>query len=398
MILNQASNIMLGSTKVQKAFLGSHLIWQRDQRSRQFVLNPARFSAENPVLYSTDGTKIADVSAQYGDLADKVYVTPDGLHVSGDTRAAFPVDLPASGKWTIIYRIKDYTPINSHPGYFVHHLFDSSDRHLETAYVSNWDSNAMHFRLIRSRNGNYTLYPGTRISGHQGFYDDAVRLSDLQYYQLEYRWINDGNMLSLYINGIKKAAIQTENLEDISELFFALDTNPSINEDSFTVTYFELKSVAEPPSYIVYRWQLTNFRGSNNYTQMNRLCLYDATGNRLDTTAMSYAFACYENGSRASFPNDEETCRCLVNQQDGKTCIARSGNQPISIFLSIPGNTPIASYSYITGGDLPERDPVSWILSRSTDGGQTWTEIDTQENVSITTDRNTETKRFEVNN
>ncbi|MDE7122409.1 MAG: hypothetical protein K2O42_09650, partial [Oscillospiraceae bacterium] len=116
MVLNQASNIMLGSTEVQKAFLGSQLVWEKNQRFRQFVLNPARFSAENPVLYSTDGTKIADVSAQYGDLADKVYITPDGLHVSGDTRAAFPVDLPASGNWTIIYRIKDYMPINSHPG------------------------------------------------------------------------------------------------------------------------------------------------------------------------------------------------------------------------------------------------------------------------------------------
>ncbi|MDE5769320.1 MAG: hypothetical protein K2H82_08045, partial [Oscillospiraceae bacterium] len=243
MLVNQAENIMIGSTEVQKAFLGSHLIWQRNQRLRQFVLNTKRFSTENPVLYTTGGAKIADVSAQYGDLADKVYVTPDGLHVSGDTRAAFPVDLPASGNWTIIYRIKDYMPINSHPGYFVHHLFDSSDRHLETAYVSNWDSNAMHFRLIRSRNGNYTLYPGTRISGHQGFYDDAVRLSNLQYYQLEYRWINDGNKLTLYVNGVKKAAISTENLEDISELFFALDTNPYPNEDSFTVTHFELKSV-----------------------------------------------------------------------------------------------------------------------------------------------------------
>ena len=189
-------------------------------------MNMKRFSAENPVLYTTDGTKIADVSAQYGDLADKVYVTPDGLHVSGDTKTAFPVDLPASRKWTIIYRIKDYMSINSHPGCFAHHLFDSSDRHLETAYVSNWDVNAMHFRLIRSKNGNYMLYPGTRASGHQGFYDDVGRLSNLQCYQLEYRWINDGDMLSLYVNGVKRAVIQVENLEDISGLFFALDTNP----------------------------------------------------------------------------------------------------------------------------------------------------------------------------
>ncbi|MDE5885102.1 MAG: hypothetical protein K2H29_08540, partial [Oscillospiraceae bacterium] len=89
-------------------------------------------------------------------------------------------------------------------------------------------------------------------------------------------------------------------------------------------------------------------------------------------------------------------CRCLINNQDGKTCIVRAGSQPISIFVSIPGNTPMVSYSYITGGDFPERDPVSWILSRSTDGGETWTEIDTQENVSITTDRDIETQRFSV--
>ena len=85
-----------------------------------------------------------------------------------------------------------------------------------------------------------------------------------------------------------------------------------------------------------------------------------------------------------------------MNQQDGKTCIARSGNQPISIFISIPGNTPMTSYSYITGGDLPERDPVSWILSRSTDGGETWTEIDQQTNYSVPYERNTETAKFEL--
>ncbi|MDE7120808.1 MAG: hypothetical protein K2O42_01440, partial [Oscillospiraceae bacterium] len=72
MLVNQAKNIMLGNMPVQNVYLGTHLIWKRNQRFRQFVLNTKRFSTENPVLYSTGGAKIADVSAQYGNLADKV--------------------------------------------------------------------------------------------------------------------------------------------------------------------------------------------------------------------------------------------------------------------------------------------------------------------------------------
>ncbi len=393
MILNQVRNIIIGNHPVQSVYLGTTLIWQ--QRMHQFLLDITRFSAQTPVLYSTTGAPIAEVSAQYGDLEQKVYAAQNGLHVTGDTRAAFPAMLPASGTWTIRYKIRDHAQVNTD---YVHHLFQSTGANLELAYVTNWDQNALHFRLTASRNGTYMLYPGVRISAYDGFYDDAIPLADLQYYQPEYCWINDGQNLTFYVSGFKRASISIENLPDIANLFFALDQNSHANIDDFIVTHLEIKAIAEPPNYILYRWRLTAFHSWDQYAQIKRFCLYDAAGNRLDTHAMACAFACYENGACVTFPNNQETCRCLISTQNGKACMTRSGNQAIDIFISIPGNTPLASYSYITGDDMPERDPISWSLSRSTDGGQTWTEIDQQTNYSAPSARSTETDLFFLQN
>ena len=38
--------------------------------------------------------------------------------------------------------------------------------------------------------------------------------------------------------------------------------------------------------------------------------------------------------------------------------------------------TSIDSYNYVTGGDAPERDPISWRIEGSSDGGSTWEVLD----------------------
>ena len=356
-----------------------------------FTLDASRFSSDNPVLYSTTGNQIATVSMQHGTVANSVYTVTDGLHVSGATRADFPVELPASGAWTIIYRFKNYSLVQESYGN-VHMLFTSYGNVLETAYVSNWTTKAVHFRLPSTQ---ATLYNATQLSPYGGFYDYATMPSDLQYYEMEYRWVNDGQTLSLWVNGVKKASISVENSIDILNLYIVVYDNHNVNEDDITVTHFEVKNTAELPDRVLYRWRLTGFRGSDNYTQVSRLCLYDSGGSRIDADQSTTAFA-LKDGSPADFPSANETCSKLTGDRSGKCVIVRGNSNQIDIILSTSMRQGLASYSYVTGNDEPNRDPVSWSLSKSLDGGQTWEEIDQQANVTITTERNTETQRFMI--
>ncbi|WP_193213889.1 lectin-like domain-containing protein [Luteolibacter marinus] len=47
-----------------------------------------------------------------------------------------------------------------------------------------------------------------------------------------------------------------------------------------------------------------------------------------------------------------------------------------TLVFTFAGPTSIDSYNYITGGDAPERDPVSWRIEGSSDGGATWEVLD----------------------
>jgi hypothetical protein len=53
------------------------------------------------------------------------------------------------------------------------------------------------------------------------------------------------------------------------------------------------------------------------------------------------------------------------------------------------------SYYYVTGDDVPNRDPVTWTLSGSNDNS-TWTIINTQSNVTITDNRKANTQTFNI--
>lgn len=53
------------------------------------------------------------------------------------------------------------------------------------------------------------------------------------------------------------------------------------------------------------------------------------------------------------------------------------------------------SYYYVTANDSPERDPVSWTLAASNDN-YSWTILDTQTIVGITSSRRTNTQIFSI--
>ena len=59
---------------------------------------------------------------------------------------------------------------------------------------------------------------------------------------------------------------------------------------------------------------------------------------------------------------------------DTKWCV-NNGNTPVSWQMALPAPQTVASYSFISGDDMPARDPRSWVLEGSVDG-KTWVEAD----------------------
>lgn len=52
----------------------------------------------------------------------------------------------------------------------------------------------------------------------------------------------------------------------------------------------------------------------------------------------------------------------------------------VALFYTFPQAVTVTGYRLATANDSPERDPVSWTVAGSNDGGTTWTVIDTQTN------------------
>lgn len=57
---------------------------------------------------------------------------------------------------------------------------------------------------------------------------------------------------------------------------------------------------------------------------------------------------------------------------------------------------PHSTYAFVTGGDEPSRDPISWKIYGSTDGSN-WFLLDEVDDADITSNRQTETQKFKFN-
>ena len=96
--------------------------------------------------------------------------------------------------------------------------------------------------------------------------------------------------------------------------------------------------------------------------------------------------------------SSEGPSNLLDNNPTTKWCDQNFVNNGYLATLYIDNIIPISfdSYYYDTANDFSSRDPVSWTLSISNDNS-TWTVVDTQTNVEITTDRETATQIFLIN-
>ena len=295
MILNNADNIMSGSSEVASVYVGSELVWSRSGPQpvnpvSNFTLDVTRFDAAAPSVYDTNGNEIGEVISIGGSI-DAVQTTQDGLQVAGRTSMRIPVNLPKNTSWTIIYNIKSFNNNGT-----IAFVFDSSGENLETAKVNSTDFIRHRFG-IQKLGGTYTLYNNTvtfDASGVElGICDYATRTNEMQYYNMCYMWVCNGHTLSLFVNGVKKIETSLESFPDnVTEIGIPNYNNrasSTTNNTTMVVTKFQVANTAiSTPSHVLYRWDLLGFRGSNQYFQFARLCLY-ADGIRLDENAGAVA-------------------------------------------------------------------------------------------------------------
>ena len=385
MILNNAENIMSGSSEVASVYVGTELVWSRSSPQpvnpvSNFTLDVTRFNSAEPSVYDTNGNVIGEVVSIGGSI-DVVQTTQDGIEVAGRTSMRIPVNLPKNQSWTIMYNIKSFN--NSGTIAFV---FDSSGENLETAKVTSTDY-IRHRLGISKLGGTYTLYNNTvtfDTSGvEMGICDYATRTSEMTYYNMCYMWVCNGHTLSLYVNGAKKIETSLESFPDnVTEIGIPNYNNRAssvTNNTKMVVTKFQVANTAlSTLSHVLYRWDLLGFRGSNQYFQFARLCLY-ADGIRLDENAGAVA-ACWVDGAAPTYGSSSQTVAKITGDRTGKICARRGVTQ--NIVFSIPSDLePVDQYSYFAANDEATRDPIDWELYKSVDGGVTWRLLDTQTNI-----------------
>lgn len=398
MILNQAENIMSGADEVSKVYCGINLIWSRIPPVvpvSNFELDVTRFAANDPKVYDTNGKKIGQIIEIGGNVSDCKTVN-DGLEVSGSTSMRIPVNLPKNSPWTIIYCIKAFNNSGE-----VEFIFDSKNEEL-ASYKNNSIYGIKHSLGATQLGNNYTLlnnaYTYTSEDIQLGIWDEATRTSEMLYYNMDYRWICNGTTLSLYVNGVKKIETSLEHFpNNIEELGIPVyNNNDDSNNSRMIITKLQVvNSAVATPSHVVYKWNITDFRGYDTYFQFARLRLY-SDGARIDEEAGCVA-ACWVDAQKPTYTSDNETVKVLTGDRNGKLCAER-GAEEQNIYFSVPYELDaVDSYSYVTANDYADRDPTSWELYKSVDGCVTWRLLDTQSNISDP-GRGNETDIFPITN
>jgi hypothetical protein len=153
--------------------------------------------------------------------------------------------------------------------------------------------------------------------------------------------------------------------------------------------------VPEIPEYRYLRWVMTQTRGAD----------FTAGAIQVAGFVLLYQGATVSWGPSASasnpdgttFPN-ETPIKILDYDIYTKWCNTSFGTTSFgtsTIYIDNVNPIVFNSYYYVTGDDMEMRDPVSWTLAVSNDNSS-WSIIDTQTSVGITSSRQTNTQIFSI--
>lgn len=137
----------------------------------------------------------------------------------------------------------------------------------------------------------------------------------------------------------------------------------------------------------MFRWNITAVRTAGNLVQASEFKFY-----------YNNVFVNWPVGTTITSPNTFQGAEPATNLIDGnnssKACTTT--NNTVIFYITTPTDITINQYAYVTANDTIGRDPVSWTLDVSYDGGITWTPMTVAVGFAalITTLRNTETTLF----
>ena len=149
-----------------------------------------------------------------------------------------------------------------------------------------------------------------------------------------------------------------------------------------------------PMKYRYLRWLMTQTTGADNFAAIQAcdlVLLYNGA------TVSWGPSASATNPDGGSTPT-EQADKLLDYNINTKWCDLSFGTTSFgtsTVYIDNVNPIVFNSYYYVTGNDSPYRDPVSWTLAVSNDNSS-WSIIDTQSNVGITSSRQTNTQIFYI--
>lgn len=148
-------------------------------------------------------------------------------------------------------------------------------------------------------------------------------------------------------------------------------------------------------SYRYLRWIMTKTKGTD--TDFGAIQVADLVLLYQGATVSWGPSASVTNPDGTTFP-EETPIEILDYNSETKWCNTNFGTTSFgtaSIYIDNVNPLIFDSYYYVTANDDPVRDPVSWTLAASNDNSS-WIVLNTQSNVVITDDRQTNTQVFSI--
>ena len=149
-----------------------------------------------------------------------------------------------------------------------------------------------------------------------------------------------------------------------------------------------------PMKYRYLRWLMTQTTGADNFAAIQACDLVLLYNGATVSWGPSASATNPDGGSTAN----EQADKLLDYNINTKWCDLSFGTTSFgtsTVYIDNVNPIVFNSYYYVTGNDSPDRDPVSWTLAVSNDNSS-WSIIDTQSNVGITSSRQTNTQIFYI--
>jgi hypothetical protein len=126
-------------------------------------------------------------------------------------------------------------------------------------------------------------------------------------------------------------------------------------------------------AYRKFRWSVSANRAGTTELQVAEFYLRDSGS----TIAWPSGTTATDTSAAPASPGGEGADKLIDGNTSTKFLNWGSGTT-WQVTFDCQANTEAKGYSFVTGNDAPERDPIAWTFEGQVDGGSTWDLLDTQ--------------------